>query len=214
MDLSPVPNALIQNRFSNTLDDQAGILSITAIGDSPEDAARFANTLVEVFLEHQVETRRVSITEAMATLDERISAAQEEQSRAQSAYDAFRRAHGVSTELSDDQTSAMSAAADLRARAGLASAALSGLEARVVRLREQLGTASASSGGGSSESGAEVGEGASVRAALAEARRQLDSVRGRLSEDHPRSQALPRQVAEPRSQVQTTGGGRRVPPES
>jgi len=206
MELPAVPNAIIQNRFSNTLDDQAGILSITAMGDSPEDAARFANTLVEVFLEHQVETRRLSITEAMATLDERISAAQEEQSRSQSAYDAFRLAHGVSTELSDDQTAAMSAAADLRARAGLAAASMSGLEARVARLREQLGTASAGSSG-PSETGAAVGEGASVRAALAEARRQLDSVRGRLSEDHPRYQALQRQVAELEAQVQASGGG-------
>ncbi|MBN8614725.1 MAG: hypothetical protein J0L92_29260, partial [Deltaproteobacteria bacterium] len=144
MDLTPVPNAVIQTRFSQLLDDQAGLLSITATGDSPEDAARFANTLVDVFLEHQVEIRRASISEAMATLDERITAAQEEQSRAQSAYDAFRLAHGVSSELSDDQTAAMAAAADLRARAALLMATLSGLEARVARLREQVGPASPS----------------------------------------------------------------------
>jgi uncharacterized protein involved in exopolysaccharide biosynthesis len=201
MDLPAVPIAVINARFSQQLDGEAGILAITAVGDSPEDAALFANTLVDVFLEHQIERRRAAITEAMGTLTERIAAAQEEQSRAQSAYDAFRRAHGVSSELSDDQTAAMAATSDLRARAGLAEAAVSGLEARVARLREQ-----ASSGGGPEPGGADDGQGASARAALAEARRQLESVRGRLSEDHPRYQALQQQVAELEAQVRATGG--------
>lgn len=205
--LERVPSAVIQARFTQTLDDQAGILSITATGDSPEDAANFANTLVDVFLEHQVQVRSEAITAAMANLDERIAAAQEEQSRAQSAYDAFRRAHGVSTDLSDDQTAAMSAAADLRARAALAAAAVSGLEARVARLREQAVSASPAAGSGSEPP--EVGESsqaASARAALAEARRQLNAVRGRLSEDHPRYQALQQQVAELEAQVRSLGG--------
>ncbi len=205
MELPAVPNGVIQLRFSQTLDDQAGILAITATGDSPEDAARFANTLVDVFLEHLGTARRATVTEAMAALDERIAAAQEEQSRAQSAYDAFRQAHGVSTELSDDQTAAMTAAADLRARAGLAMATISGLEARVARLREQLGAASAGSGT-PADPAAESSGAASARAALAEARRQLESVRGRLSEDHPRYQALQQQVSELEAQVRATGG--------
>lgn len=199
--LSAVPNAVINLRFSQMLDDQAGILSITASGDSPEDAAGFANTLVDVFLEHQVERRHQAITETMTALDERITAAQQEQSRAQSAYDAFRQAHGVSTELSDDQTAAMAAAADLRARAALAAAAVSGLEARVTRLREQA----QSSGSGASTTPADPAA-ASTRAALADARRQLEAVRGRLSEDHPRFQALQQQVNELEAQARATGG--------
>lgn len=205
MGMTPVPDAVMNARFSQMLDDQAGILSITATGDSPEDAATFANTLVDVFLEHQVERRSAAIAEAMATIDERITAAQEEQSRAQSAYDAFRQAHGVSTELSDDQTAAMASAADLQARASLATAAISGLEARVARLREQVSSASSGTGAPSDPAG-ESSAGASARAALAEARRQLESVRGRLSPDHPRYQALEQQVAELEAQVRAAGG--------
>lgn len=206
MGLTEAPDDVIHMRFSQTLDEQAGLLSITATGDSAEDAATFANTLVDIFLAHQVERRGAAIHEAMAAIDERIAAAQQEHSRAQSAYDAFRQAHGVSTELSDDQTAAMAAAADLQARASLAGAGVSGLEARVARLREQLGAASAGASA-ATDPAEENSAGASARTALAEARRQLESVRGRLSPDHPRYQSLERQVTELEAQVRAAGGG-------
>lgn len=201
MELQPVPLAVIQARFNTIVDGDAGLLTLIATGDSPEDAANFANTLIDVFLQHLQQERATAIQAAIALLDTRIRAAQEDAGRAQAAYDTFRREHGVSTELTDDQTAAMGSAADLRARAALAQATVSGLEARVSRLRDQLASAPASTG--SSTAGAS----SSAREALAEARRQLDSVRGRLSPDHPRFQALEQQVATLEAQVRAAGGG-------
>ena len=209
-----VPLIVVRSRYNIVVDNEAGVVGVTGSGDSPEDAARFVNTVVETFIAYQRDRRGEGIQEAITALDSRVAASSDELSRSQSAYDAFRQANGVSAELSTDQTAAMAAAADLRARAALAQAALSGLEARVARLRE-TGTPTptpapqdpATTPTGPAASSAEA---QSARAALAEARQQLNAVQGRLSEDHPRYQALRQHVQDLEARVATftsSGGG-------
>lgn len=187
-----VPLIVVRSRYSIVVDNEAGVVGITGSGDSPQDAARFVNTVVATFIAYQRDRRAEAIQETITALDGRVAASSDELSRSQSAYDAFRQANGVSAELSTDQTAAMAAAADLRARAALAQAALSGLEARVARLRETGTPAPAPQDPASTATGpsASSAEAQSARAALAEARQQLNAVQGRLSEDHPRYQAL------------------------
>ena len=207
-----VPLIVVRSRYNIVVDNEAGVVGVTGSGDSPEDAALFVNTVVETFIAYQRDRRAEAIQEAITALDGRVAASSDELSRSQSAYDAFRQANGVSAELSTDQTSAMAAAADLRARAALAQAALSGLEARVARLRE-TGPAPAptpqdpTTATGPSTSSPEA---QAARAALAEARQQLNAVQGRLSEDHPRYQALRHHVEDLEARVATftsSGGG-------
>ncbi|MCS6858284.1 MAG: hypothetical protein NZM37_11280, partial [Sandaracinaceae bacterium] len=202
--LGKVPTIAIQKRFEYAVDDQAGTLAITARADSPLGAANFANTLVDVFLEEVQKHRRQAILETMKSLDERIQAAQEELARAQQSYDAFRHSHGVSADLTEDQSAAMASATDLQARATLAAAEVSGLEARIARLREQLGRSGASRNVGPSTS-EDYNKVLKIESSLAEARRQLENVRGRLSPEHPRYQALQFQVTNLENQLRSMG---------
>ena len=200
-----VPLIVVRSRYSIVVDSEAGVVGVTGSGDSPQDAARFVNTVVDTFITYQRDHRAEAIQEAITALDGRVAASSDELSRSQSAYDAFRQANGVSAELSTDQTAAMAAAADLRARAALAQAALSGLEARVARLRETGTPAPAPQDPAPTPTGpsASSAEAQSARAALAEARQQLNAVQGRLSEDHPRYQALRRHVQDLEARVAT-----------
>jgi uncharacterized protein involved in exopolysaccharide biosynthesis len=193
MGMDPVPLNTMQRLFDNTQDAESGLVTITARSETPEGAAEFANTIVEVFVAHERGRRREEIEVAIGSLTERMRAAEAELGLSRARYDAFRTEHGV-TDLTTEQESALSQAADLRAQADLAVAEIASLEARVRELREEVRRQPRMQVVSSSSESVDQQE-------LARAEAHAQQLRGQLSEDHPRLQVAERQVRALRARV-------------
>ncbi len=193
MHMDPVPIAVMQNLFSNFQDADSGLVSIIARSETPDGAASFANTIVDVFIAHERSRRREEIEAAIRALGERANAAGAALTASRTRYDAFREQHGV-TDLTTEQEAALAQAADLRAQADLAVAEIASLEARVQELREEVRRQPRLQVVGSSSESVDQTE-------LARAEAHVQQLRGQLSEDHPRLQVAERQVRALRERV-------------
>jgi uncharacterized protein involved in exopolysaccharide biosynthesis len=200
MEMPRVSLAQMQTFFNNTQDAESGLVTITGHSSTPDGAARMANTIVEVFIEHERERRRQEIEAAILSLDERIRGAQAEIEAARARYDAFRAQHGV-TDLTTEQESALKQATDRRAEADLAHAEIAALEARVAQLREEVRRTPRMQVVASSSESPDGAE-------LARAEQHLQQLQGTLSNQHPRVQVAERQVRALRERMR--GGGTRV----
>ncbi|HEY8430297.1 MAG TPA: hypothetical protein VIL20_18075 [Sandaracinaceae bacterium] len=166
-------------------DNTSGLVSFTTTANGAERAATMANALVEIFLEHHRQRRRRDLNREIASLDERIAAANAELARARRRYDQFREANGI-TDLSAEQEQAITQAAELRSQADLAEAEVQALEARVRQLRSALSRTPRMEA---------VSSGASAQAQrLRELRARLAEMRASLSDEHPQVQAVQRQI--------------------
>jgi len=176
-------------------------LEILVYGDTAEWASEFAQLVTEVFLNYHRERNARRIEQEIASVSNRIEAAQREAEEARRMYNEFRERNGIA-DLSSEQRSTVSSAAEWRVDSEFAAAEARALEARVRSLEEQLaGTPKTSMvGGGVSPE----------REAYSRLRQELVSARASLSPDHPRVQALEHQVAQLRSQIRSGGGGESV----
>lgn len=164
----------------------SGLVTFTMTDDSPEGAAHGANSLVEIFLNHHRRALEVQIRREIASLDERITASQEELNEARTTYDTFRDSHGI-TDLSAEQEQAITQAAELRSEADLARAEVEALEARIAEIRRAIARTPRRETSTSGPSHAER--------RLGHLRQQLREARGAgLSAEHPEVQSLERQV--------------------
>lgn len=179
-------------------DAGSGLVSFTTTAESAARAAEMANALVELFLEHHRDRRRVEVRAQLASLTERIEAAQRELRAARSRYDGFREQNQI-TDLSAEQEQAITQAAELRSEADLALAEVEALEARVTQLQgaiERTPRMQAVSSGSSADA-----------TRLRELRARLSEARSSRSDEHPEVQALTRQVDSLERRVQRRGGG-------
>jgi uncharacterized protein involved in exopolysaccharide biosynthesis len=173
---------------------------ITVPGDSGEDAAQFARTVMDVFMKFHEERQAKRIEVEIGRLSTRIVAAGANAEIARRKYDEFRDAHGIA-DLSTEQQSVLESAAKLRADNELAVSEIRVLEAQLASLEAQLASTPQTrviSGGNSPE-----------RAAYQQLRQQLATARATLSESHPRVQALQQQVNHLRDRLR--GGGTTTP---
>ena len=200
MGMANVPITAMHAMFENTQDAESGLVTITGSGDSPERAARFTNTIVEVCVQHERERRRVDIETASGALEARIAAAQGELELARTRYDAFRQEHGI-TDLTAEQEAGLTQAASLRAEADLAVAEIASLEARVRELRDEVQRTPRTQVTSATSERVDQSE-------LARAEAHLQQIRASLSADHPRVQVAERQVAVLRTSVRSGGGAR------
>ena len=170
-------------------------------GDTAEWASEFAQLVTEVFLNYHRERNARRIEQEIASVSERIEAAQREAEEARRLYNEFRERNGIA-DLSSEQRSTVSSAAEWRVDSEFAAAEARALEARIRSLEEQLAETPKTSmvGGGVSPE----------REAYNRLRQELVSARASLSPDHPRVQALEHQVAQLRSQIRSGGGGESV----
>ena len=168
--------------------DQAQVVRIRTSATDPDRAAQFANKVVDVFLDHQVEKQRERIQEAIDNLAERISASEETLAAARTRYDTFRERHGVA-DLTTEQEAAIEEAAELRAQRDRTESEIAALEARVEQLQRDLRRTPRTTVQSSSTMAS--AEQAEVRRLQAE----LAQLRGSLSDDHPRVQALQQQIS-------------------
>ncbi len=166
-------------------DNGSGLVSFTTSAESRERAAAMANALVAIFLEHHRERRRAELNREIASLDERIVAANGELGEARRRYDQFREVNRI-TDLSAEQEQAITQAAALRSEADLAEAEVQALEARVRQLRAAVARTPRMEA---------VSSGASDRSRrLSELSARLAEMRASLSDEHPQVQALRRQI--------------------
>jgi uncharacterized protein involved in exopolysaccharide biosynthesis len=172
-----IPQSLdrLAARLEVHFDQNSNLVVVRAEGESGEEAVALCESVVEVFLDHQRNIARERLDETVVTLEDDEDRARDRLEVAQAGYDEFRAAHGVS-DLSVERQNAIELAASLRAQADIARADGEALEARGETVSTHMAQASES-------------------ATLREARQRLDSARARLSEDHPRVQALAAEVA-------------------
>lgn len=168
--------------------DPAQVVRIRASAPDAEEAARFANTVVEVFLERQQAAQSARIREAIESSQLRITAAEAATAAARQAYDAFRNEHGIA-DLSMEQEAAIEQAAELRASRDRTASEISALEARIEQIRRDLRNTPRTAVG-TSTVGASSEE--SERARL---QAELTSARASLADDHPRVLALRQQIS-------------------
>src|SRR5690606_36105833 len=175
----------------------SGLVSFTTTADTARRAAQMANAVVELFLEHHRERRRLEVRALLGSLRERIEAAQVEVRQARARYDGFREQHRI-TNLSAEQEQSITQAAELRSEADLSLAEVRSLEARVTQLvgaLERTPRMQAVSTGSSADA-----------TRLRELKTRLREARSSRSEEHPEVQALSRQVESLERQVRRGGG--------
>ena len=152
----------------------------------PVQAANLANTIVEVFIEKQREALAEQVAEIVDSAKRIRDAALQELYDARKAYDDFRAKEGI-LDLRAERTAAIEKAAMLETTADHARADLEAQSERVRVLdqaRKRIGETVVMSE-------TEMAPGA---LALAKARAELEQLRGVLTEDHPRIQALAAEV--------------------
>jgi uncharacterized protein involved in exopolysaccharide biosynthesis len=180
-------------------DLRAKTLWFTVSGETGEDAAEYARVVTDVFMAYHKDRQSRRIDTEIARTTKRIEGAEEEAAEARELYNDFREAHGIA-DLSTEQTSMVSSAAELRANSELARPEIRALEAQVKSLEAQLASTpktSFVSGGSSPE-----------RSTYDRLRQELVSAKATLSPDHPRVQALQQQVDQLRSQLRSGGSAR------
>ncbi len=178
--------------------DPAQVVRISASATEPDRAAEFANTVVAVFLEHQVGTQRQRIQDAITSLDERMGSSNQTLSAARQSYDTFRERHGIA-DLTTEQEAAIERAAELRAQRDLKESEIGALEARLEQLRRELrNTPRTTVQSTTVMASAETQELRRLEAELAQ-------TRANLSDEHPRVQALQQQISTLRQRIQSSG---------
>ena len=180
-------------------DVHAQTLRITGSAVSAEGAADFVQVIVDVFLDYHRQRHARRVEQELSRVATRIEAAEQGAEEARRRYNEFRERHEIA-DLSTEQESLIGSAASLRADSQLMTSDIRGLEAQVRSLEAQLAevpkTATLSTNA-APEQGAYDG-----------LREELMRSRASLSEEHPRVQALERQVEQARKQLRGSSGGR------
>ena len=180
------------------LNAYAGILRIRVPGETAEDAAQFAKTVSDIFIEYHEDRQAMRVETEVGRINKRIAAAEGETENARRRYNEFRDMHGIA-DLSTEQRSTLESAVNLRAQSELAASEVRALEAQIESLQGQLASTPQTRVIATGES--------PERAAYEELRRKLATARATLSGNHPRVQALQHQVDQLRAQLRVGGTG-------
>ncbi len=161
-------------------------IRIEAKADSGEDARALAQTALDVFLAQQASYNAERTDALRKDTELALERAKAERNQAMASFDTFRRESG-NTDVLEQQAQLRERMTDLRARADEARVDVAAQQARMgelQRTRDELPREVVST--------ATVGR--PVDEPLAEARAELATARGTLSEEHPRVRALQERV--------------------
>ena len=181
-----------------TYDGDSNVITVLAEGPSPREAVRRADTLVEVFMEHQRAVDGERLGDQLASIDADLTTAEQDLERARRAYDTFRDEHGIS-DLSTETQQAIEQAAELSAAADLAQAEAQAQGARIRELQQAVRRSSSTSVVSEQRTSTDQVELSRLQTELAQARAQY-------SDEHPRVQSLEAQVAVLRQRVASGAG--------
>ena len=175
-------------------DYQTNVVRVDVSADSAEGVAKFSKLVAEEFIAHHETRQAKQVATKIKGIDTRIKSARREADIAREAFAEFRKKHGI-VDLGDKNGTGIQSAAQLRARAELTTSEIRSLEGRIASLKEQLKTTpktTALSSGVSPE-----------HTQFNRLRAELVSARSSLSNEHPRVQALKRQVESLRAQIKS-----------
>ncbi len=181
------PLPVLSLGIETMLDAQNGIVRVAVTDDDAAGSARKANTLAEIFMEHLEARARRRVEGELARVRERLTHAQADLATARAAYDAFREQHGIS-DIDADLGQSITSAAQFRAQRDMAEAEISALEARITQLRRDLRATPRMQVASAATQSPEAEQ-------LARLQTELTTARSSQSPNHPRVQALERQIA-------------------
>ncbi len=187
------PIKLLEARTEVRAEPNSHLVTVSASASEAGPAAALADTLVEVFLEHELRIAQARAQEGLQKLEADLDVARTKLANARETYDAFRTEHGIA-DLAAETQIAIQHVAELRSNADVARADAEALQARAARLDAEAKRQSAHQVQGSSQADP-------VRAQLAASRAELVSLRSRLAADHPTVIALEAQVQALQAQV-------------
>lgn len=172
---------------------ESRLVNIKATGSTAEEAFQLGDAVVQAFLEQRTQVERARAAEQRQALEQVTEAVRVEYLRLQRELDDFRREHNL-VDLTSERASAVELAARLRSEVDVARAGLEGQRARGDALTERLRGLQQTTVLSASEAAVDAQR-------LAELEAELTSVRGRLTEEHPRVLALRAQVEALRTRV-------------
>jgi len=172
------------------------VLAVTYTSTSPQEAARAANRVAQLYVDGLYDQKRENTHRTLAWIDKRIPEVKAEVERAEAAAQSYRTEHGLAsgnqTDVVDQQL------ADLNHRVTAAEATLAERQARVASLQQlqhgggAIGTLVQAGGS------AILGDLRSREVALAQSKAELTAT---LGEMHPRTQAVLAQLQEVRGKI-------------
>lgn len=181
-----LPLKVLELRTFVRADPTSNLVTISGSDSEPAPAAVLADTLVEVFLDHEMRLGQARAQEGLQKLETDLDVARTKLASARETYDAFRTEHGIA-DLAVETQIAIQHVAELRSSADVARADAEALDARATRLDSEAKRHSTHQVQGSSRIDP-------VRLQLANARSELANLRTRLAPDHPHVIALEAQV--------------------
>lgn len=175
-------------------------VTVSAQAETAAEAAKLADTVVDVFIEYQTNVEAKRLRDHLKTVENDLLLARADLGKVRRAYDTFREVNGIAN-LTIEQEAAIKQAADLQAAAAAARVKADEEATRAKELRAALRHQRATTIVTETQSTPEL-------AKLAEARTALAQARAQLSADHPKVLALQAEVQALQGRV--AGGGGRV----
>jgi len=181
-----VPLKTLELRTFVRADANSNLVTISGSDSEPGPAAMLADTVVEVFLDHETRLARARAQERLEKLEADLDVARTKLANARETYDAFRSENGIS-DLAVETQLAIQHVAELRSNADVARADAESLQARSTRLESEAKRHPSQQVQGSSQADP-------TRLQLGNARAELVTLRARLAPDHPHVLALEAQI--------------------
>lgn len=181
------------------VDSQAGSnrVTVSAQAETAADAAKLADTVVDVFIEYQTNVEATRLRDHLETVESDLSLARTDLGKARRAYDSFRELNGIAN-LTIEQEAAIKQAADLQAAAAAARVKADEEATRARELRAALRQQRATTIVTETQSSPDLTKLAEARTALAQARAQY-------SADHPKVLALQAEVQALQGRAKSAG---------
>jgi len=173
-------------RMETIPDVDLAVLRVRSWGASPAAAAHLANEAGAAIIARLADGERRAARAEATAIESRLENQSQELEQAQSAYDVFRREHGIA-DLATERTQQIDSAANLRSQHDLAVADIDSLVARVTQLRRDLATAPRMVASSASSTSLDQQQ-------LARLEGQLITARGTYSDEHPAVRSLAMQV--------------------
>ncbi|HEX5764938.1 MAG TPA: polysaccharide biosynthesis tyrosine autokinase [Woeseiaceae bacterium] len=187
-----VRGAVSVNRLGSTF-----IIEISVRSANPKKAALLANTLAEVYLDNQLDTKYEATRRAQAWLDERVAQLREEVRAAESAVEAHRAASGL-LRPGGDQTLVEQAIRDLNASLIVAQAEYSEKTARLRNLNSQMQAGAGIDSIAEAQNSTAI---ASLRTRQADIAVRKAAAEGRYEPRHPEYQRVQVEAADVQRQI-------------
>ncbi|RJO65006.1 MAG: hypothetical protein C4523_17035 [Myxococcales bacterium] len=172
----------------------SNMISVSAVGDSPNQAVQIANIAAEVFVEFLETMRREDAKKAFEELDSLVEDANAKLKAVTDERAEFKQQHGI-VSLDMETEVSLEKVSELRLRAEEARSQLSGLSRQLSQY------------GSTPDAPMDMSEAETSRAELAALKRQYDDLKMRYTDENPQVDRLRKRIAELESKVAVSQKG-------